>query len=109
MSRKKNSRQWARLRILCSGGLHLLTLVPDAFDLVGELIANSESQLFLLADGGPAQHPSDPDLNFSGVLPPPNGYFHSDAAQFGRAPCCPCCGPPYRACDLRAAIAAASW
>jgi hypothetical protein len=88
MSRKKNSRQWARLRILCSGGLHLLTLVPDAFDLVRELIPNSESQLFLLADDGAAQRAPDPaaDLNFSGVLPPPNGYFHSDAAQFGRAP-----------------------
>lgn len=88
MSRKKNSRQWARLRILCSGGLHLLTLVPDAFDLVRERVPNSESQLFLLADREMAQHPSDRavDLNFSGVLPPPNGYFYSDAAQFGRAP-----------------------
>jgi hypothetical protein len=59
-----------------------LTLIPDAFDLVRELIPNSESQLFLFAES------SEPatQQNFSGVLPPPNGYFYSDAPQFGRNP-----------------------
>ena len=72
MSRKKNSRQWARLRILCSGGLHLMTLIPDALELVRELIPNSASQLFLHAERAPEDvH----EANVLGVLPPPNGYF----------------------------------
>ena len=48
MSRKKNSRQWARLRILCHAGLDLMTIVPDAFGLVRELIPNSSAHLTLL-------------------------------------------------------------
>ncbi|SFD75695.1 hypothetical protein SAMN05216204_13623 [Massilia yuzhufengensis] len=80
MSRKKNSRQWARLRILCSGGLHLMTLIPDALELVRELIPNSASQLFLLAQRAPEDvH----EANVLGVLPPPNGYFYGDSAAFG--------------------------
>ena len=83
MSRKKNSRQWARLRILCSGGLHLMTLIPDALELVRELIPNSASQLFLLAQ----QTPEDvQEANVLGVLPPPNGYFYGDSADFSVAP-----------------------
>lgn len=83
MSRKKNSRQWARLRILCSGGLHLMTLIPDALELVRELIPNSASQLFLHADRGPEDvH----EANVLGVLPPPNGYFYGDSKDFGVAP-----------------------
>ena len=83
MSRKKNSRQWARLRILCSGGLHLMTLIPDALELVRELIPNSASQLFLLA----ARAPEDvQEANVLGVLPPPNGYFYGDSVDFGVAP-----------------------
>jgi hypothetical protein len=83
VSRKKNSRQWARLRILCSGGLHLMTLIPDALELVRELIPNSASQLFLLA----ARAPDDVhEANVLGVLPPPNGYFYGDSVDFGVAP-----------------------
>jgi hypothetical protein len=47
MSRKKNSRQWARLRILCNAGLDLMTIVPDAFGLVRDLIPNSSAHLIL--------------------------------------------------------------
>jgi hypothetical protein len=108
VSRKKNSRQWARLRVLCSGSLHLMTLIPDALELVRGLIPSSASQLFLLAEQDAAQHPTadpgnlaqlgfpparerragmfDASAEFSGVLPPPNGYFYRDAAQFGAAP-----------------------
>lgn len=83
MSRKKNSRQWARLRILCSGGLHLMTLIPDALELVRELIPNSASQLFLHAQ----QTPEDlHEASVLGVLPPPNGYFYGDSVDFGVAP-----------------------
>jgi hypothetical protein len=83
VSRKKNSRQWARLRILCSGGLHLMTLIPDALELVRELIPNSASQLFLLAQ----QTPEDvQEANVLGVLPPPNGYFYGDSADFSVPP-----------------------
>ena len=80
MSRKKNSRQWARLRILCSGGLHLMTLIPDALELVRELIPNSASHLFLLAERAPEDVA---EANVLGVLPPPNGSFYGDSADFG--------------------------
>lgn len=83
MSRKKNSRQWARLRILCSGGLHLMTLIPDALELVRELIPNSASQLFLHAERAPEDAH---EANALGVLPPPNGYFYGDSVDFGVAP-----------------------
>ncbi|MEX5748480.1 helix-turn-helix transcriptional regulator [Massilia sp. X63] len=83
MSRKKNSRQWARLRILCSGGLHLMTLIPDALELVRELIPNSASQLFLGAERAPEDMH---EANVLGVLPPPNGYFYGDARDFGVPP-----------------------
>lgn len=79
MSRKKNSRQWARLRILCSGGLHLMTIIPDALELVRELIPNSASQLFLHAPRAPEEVQ---EANVLGVLPPPNGYFYGDSANF---------------------------
>jgi len=83
VSRKKNSRQWARLRILCSGGLHLMTLIPDALELVRELIPNSASQLFLHAERAPEDvH----EANVLGVLPPPNGYFYGDSVHFGVPP-----------------------
>jgi hypothetical protein len=87
VSRKKNSRQWARLRLLCSAGLHLMTLVPDALALVSDLIPNTASQLFLdPADEAPCD-PTTGDLHFSGVLPPPNGTFYGDGA--GDAPAHP--------------------
>ena len=79
MSRKKNSRQWARLRILCSGGLHLMTIIPYALELVRELIPNSASQLFLHAPRAPEEVQ---EANVLGVLPPPNGYFYGDSANF---------------------------
>jgi len=82
MSRKKNSRQWARLRILCHAGLDLMTIVPDAFGLVRELIPNSSAHLTLLPQL-PAQPPPDAgrdDAVFARVLPPPRGYFYSDHA-----------------------------
>jgi hypothetical protein len=85
VSRKKNSRQWARLRILCSTGLPLMTLVPDAFSLVRELIPNSAAQLFLQADSaerrlaGQGQEEADPIQ----ALPPPNGYYFSDSEDLG--------------------------
>jgi len=83
VSRKKNSRQWARLRILCSGGLHLMTLIPDALELVRELIPNSASQLFLHAERAPEDvH----EANVLGVLPPPNGYFYGDSVHFSVPP-----------------------
>ncbi|WP_020653563.1 helix-turn-helix transcriptional regulator [Massilia niastensis] len=79
MSRKKNSRQWARLRILCAGGTHLMTIIPDALELVRELIPNSASQLFLRT---PRPAEALVEANVLGVLPPPNGYFYGDSASF---------------------------
>ena len=80
MSRKKNSRQWARLRILCYAGLDLMTIVPDAFGLVRELIPNSSAHLVLRPQ--PAQPAPDADALYTQVLPPPEGYFYSDHAGF---------------------------
>jgi hypothetical protein len=52
MARKKNSKQWARLRLLCSSGLDLMTLVPDAFALMQGLIPHSSAGLYMAtADG----------------------------------------------------------
>jgi hypothetical protein len=86
MSRKKNSRQWARLRILCHAGLDLMTIVPDAFGLVRELIPNSSAHLILRpqlpAQPAPGAAPGQDDAVFAQVLPPPQGYFYSDHAGF---------------------------
>ena len=82
VSRKKNSRQWARLRILCSGGLHLMTLIPDALELARELIPNSASQLFLRA---PQAQNEAQEATVPGILPPPNGYFYGDAVDSNMA------------------------
>ena len=88
MSRKKNSRQWARLRILCYAGLDLMTIVQDAFALVRELIPNSSAHLALavpVSAAAPATAidgaPMDP--SFVQVLPPPDGYYFSDHASLG--------------------------
>jgi PAS domain-containing protein len=81
MSRKKNSRQWARLRILCHAGLDLMTIVPDAFGLVRELIPNSSAHL-VLRPQLPAQPALDADTLYTQVLPPPEAYFYSDHAGF---------------------------
>lgn len=86
MSRKKNSRQWARLRILCYAGLDLMTIVPDAFGLVRELIPNSSAHLVLRpqlpAQPAPDAAPGQEDAVFGQVLPPPEEYFYSDHAGF---------------------------
>lgn len=84
MSRKKNSRQWARLRILCHAGLDLMTIVPDAFGLVRELIPNASAHLVLRAQlpAQPAPEAARADAVFTQVLPPPEGYFYSDRAGF---------------------------
>jgi hypothetical protein len=78
MHRKKNSRQWARLRILCLAGLDLMTIAPDAFGLVRELIPNSSAHLTLHP-----QLPTPPTPSGAGparMPPPPAGFFYSDHA-----------------------------
>jgi len=90
--RKKNSRQWARLRILCYAGLDLMTIVQDAFALVRELIPNSSAHLALAVPvSAPAPAPATAidgapmAPSFVQVLPPPEGYYFSDHASL-RAP-----------------------
>jgi hypothetical protein len=97
VSRKKNSRQWARLRILCSTGLPLMTIVPDAFALVRELIPNSAATLFLKADAADAIAPLQlvDEADLIEALPPPNGYYFSDSSRFG----------PVRATDYECSLA----
>lgn len=59
-----------------------MTIVPDAFALVRELIPNNAAMLFQQAEadpqGGPAQ-----DADLIEALPPPSGYYFSDAPTFG--------------------------
>jgi hypothetical protein len=84
VSRKKNSRQWARLRILCYAGLDLMTIVQDAFALVRELVPNSSAHLALaapVATAAPAIDGAPIDPSFVQVLPPPQGYYFSDHAS----------------------------
>ena len=82
MSRKKNSRQWARLRILCYAGLDLMTIIQDAFGLVRELIPNSSAHLALRTAQAEAAPLAEQEAGFVQVLPPPNGYFFSHHAGF---------------------------
>ncbi|MBQ5942514.1 hypothetical protein [Massilia sp. AB1] len=56
-----------------------MTIIPDALELVRELIPNSASQLFLHAPRAPEEVQ---EATVLGVLPPPNGYFYGDAANF---------------------------
>lgn len=60
-----------------------MTLIPDALELVRELIPNSASQLFLLAERAAEDVQ---EANVLGVLPPPNGYFYGDSVDFGVRP-----------------------
>ena len=82
MSRKKNSRQWARLRILCHAGLDLMTIVQDAFGLVRELIPNSCAELALRVEPVEASPPTGNEAAFVQVLAPPSGYAFRDHAGF---------------------------
>ena len=86
MSRKKNSRQWARLRILCHAGLDLMTIAQDAFALVRDLVPNTCAELALRVE--PAGAAPAPDAPYVQVLPPPSGYAFRDHAGF-TAPCTP--------------------
>jgi hypothetical protein len=83
VSRKKNSRQWARLRILCYAGLDLMTIIQDAFGLVRELIPNTSAHLSLhapAAEASPLAGAGEPA--FARVTPPPAAWFFSDHARF---------------------------
>ena len=52
MARRKNSRQWTRLRVLCSSGLDIMTLMPDALTLIHELIPHSAAGVYLATPDG---------------------------------------------------------
>lgn len=67
MPQKKNSRLWSRLRVLCCSGLDLMSMVPDAFAIVHELIPNAASALFLTSHDGV-----------------PHGFFHEDSPEEAR-------------------------
>lgn len=59
-----------------------MTIVPDAFALVRELIPNAAAALFLRA--GPVERSEGADeVDASGALPPPNGYYYSDSTTYG--------------------------
>lgn len=61
LARRKNSRQWARLRVLCCSGLAPLSLAPDALALVRKLIPHAGATLFLTDEQGlPASTYQDP-------------------------------------------------
>jgi hypothetical protein len=52
MARRKNSRQWTRLRVLCSSGLDIMTLMPDALTLIHQLIPHSAAGVYLATPDG---------------------------------------------------------
>lgn len=59
-----------------------MTIVPDAFALVRELIPNAAAALFLRA--APVERSEGTDeVEVAGALPPPNGYYYSDSTTFG--------------------------
>lgn len=59
-----------------------MTIVPDAFALVRELIPNAAAALFLRA--APVERSEGADeVEVAGALPPPNGYYYSDSTTFG--------------------------
>lgn len=61
-----------------------MTIVPDAFALVRELIPSTAATLFLHADAaepGEQRHREHEDP--IEALPPPNGYYFSDSPTFG--------------------------
>jgi hypothetical protein len=63
-----------------------MTIVPDAFGLVRELIPNSSAHLILRpqlpTQPAPGHESGQMDAVFAQVLPPPEGYFYSDHAGF---------------------------
>ncbi len=61
-----------------------MTIVPDAFALVRELIPNAAATLFLRADTAEAREQQALDDTVVAALPPPNGYYFSDSASFAR-------------------------
>jgi hypothetical protein len=89
VSRKKNSRQWARLRILCYAGMDLMMIVQDAFGLVRELVPNDGARLVLRApavDASPLAPSGEASTAVvAQVLPPPTEYVFTDHAHFGAA------------------------
>ncbi|TFW04996.1 hypothetical protein E4K72_11885 [Oxalobacteraceae bacterium OM1] len=64
MGTRKDSRSWARLRLLCCSGLELMSLVPDAFSIIHELVPHAASAIFLTHDDGT-----------------PHGFFHEDSPR----------------------------
>ncbi|HJW54677.1 MAG TPA: hypothetical protein VJ577_05325 [Burkholderiaceae bacterium] len=52
MSGRKNSQLWSRLRVLCCSGLDVMSIAPDAFAIVHELVPNAASALFLTSHEG---------------------------------------------------------
>lgn len=60
-----------------------MTIVPDAFALVRELIPNAAATLFLRADtAADAREQQALDETVVTALPPANGYYFSDSSSF---------------------------
>lgn len=58
-----------------------MTIVPDAFALVRELIPNAAATLFLRADTAEAREQQALDDTVVAALPPPNGYYFCDSGS----------------------------
>lgn len=60
-----------------------MTIVPDAFALVRELIPNAAATLFLRADtAADTREQQALDETVVTALPPPNGYYFNDSSSF---------------------------
>jgi hypothetical protein len=61
-----------------------MTIVPDAFALLRELVPNSAATLFLRAETTDGRIETPPDDAVVTALPPPNAYYFSDSTSFAR-------------------------
>ncbi len=64
LASKKNLRAWARLRLLSCAGLDVMSVAPDLFAMVHELVPSAACALFL----------TDPDGT-------PHGFLHEDSPE----------------------------
>jgi hypothetical protein len=60
-----------------------MTIIPDAFALLRELVPNDAATLFLRAEAAESEAHTVSDDAVVTALPPPNAYYFSDSSDFG--------------------------
>jgi len=62
-----------------------MTIVPDAFSLLRELVPNAAATLHLQVNGDGTRQLSVENVELPGALPPPREYFYIDSSDFSPA------------------------